>query len=114
MSHSAAHRHRAARAHAVACKLARINPVPAADGIGGTHAEDQLAQRCVHKLRDRRVRPPVMRLAVADEPAFGRDLHHHGVALYRAADAERHVLSGRNGVGRRVGLHVLDAQILVG
>src|SRR5262249_24512990 len=51
--------------------------------------------------------------AVADQAAFGRDLHHHGVALDRTADAERHTLTGRDRVRRGVGLHVLDAQILV-
>ena len=90
---------RAAGAHAVARELARVDAVPHADHVGGVHAEDELAQRGVDELRDRPWRAAVMRFAVADEAALGGDLHDHGVALHRAADAEReHAVSGGIGI----------------
>ena len=92
----AAQRHRGGIAHAVAGQLHLIDPLPDADDIDRIHADDEFADRGVDQLGDRARAAPVMGLAPADDAFVGLDLHQHGVAFDRAADAEPDILALRH------------------
>jgi hypothetical protein len=95
----------------VARELLVVDSLPDADDVARVHAEDELRERCLDEPGHRRVRATVVRLAPAHEAARRGHLHHHGVALDRGADAERHAVLGRHGKRGGKRLDISDLQV---
>src|ERR1700684_3210058 len=93
----------------MAAKLHRVDLLPQSDDLARVLADQEIAQEAVDDVSDGTRGATVMRLAIADQPAFGPHPNEHRVATQDLADPENGaVLDGNR---ESSSLHIDDLHV---